>query len=90
MSRIGHKRNITTTVKHGIKYFDMYVRFDNGFIATKDDYIIHGKLLSDHNYGAAIYKDRQTTKRCVAYATGGSLEWCRKAVIGRLQSRLIK
>ena len=68
-----------------IEYFDMYVRTDDGFIATKGDKIIQCYWTAGMDYGVAIYKDRQKSNRCLAYAGGGSVEWCRKAVIKQLQ-----
>ena len=85
MNRMGHKRNIETTVVRGIKYFDMYVRINDRFIATKGEFIIHGFHRVGRQYAAAVYRDRQTTKRCLAYASGGSLEWCRNSVIDQIQ-----
>jgi hypothetical protein len=90
MSRIGHKRNIKTTILRGIKYFDMYVKIDDGFIATKGEFIIHCRSTGVNIYGAAVYRDRQKTKRCIGYAGGGSVQWCRTSVIELLDRVYIR
>ncbi len=70
-----------------IEYFDTYVRTDRGFIAVKDDLVAHcwKRGSYDDSFVASVYRDRQKSKRPIAHASGGTVAWCREAIIGSMK-----
>ena len=69
-----------------IERFDTYVLTDKGFIATAGHWVFHcyNRGMSKDTYLCAVYRNKQTHKRAVACAAGGTIRWCREAVISMM------
>ena len=79
-------------VKAPTRYFDLYVRTGEGFVATKGDLIA---VATGTNFGprrdkydCRIYRSRQNSKRVVGFISGYSIHRLRVALRNRLEALL--
>ena len=65
-----------------IDYFDTYVRTDTGFVAVKDDFVC---ICTERTHEVLFYRNRQGSRRCIAYCGGGSMRWCRERAVEQMK-----
>ena len=67
-----------------IEYFDTYVRFNDGFVAVKGEFVCICKERYD-SYDVAFYRNRQSHKRAIAVCLGGNIRWCREHAVNSMK-----
>jgi len=72
-----------------IEYFDIYVRFDYGFVAVKGEFVCVCKERCG-SYDVAFYRNRQPHKRAIAACLGGNIRWCREHAVKRMKKLIQK